>query len=57
MKIKIDMSSEAITRRLETVNQLRKVCLSLANTSEGRKIRQKHGSNKIVQRTTQALGR
>jgi len=37
--MKIDMSKQAITRRLKTVNQLRKVCLSLAHSSAGAKIR------------------
>jgi hypothetical protein len=37
--MKIDMSKMAITNRLKTVNQLRKVCLSLAKSSAGAKIR------------------
>lgn len=37
--MKIDMSSKAIASRLKTVNELRKLCLSLANSSEGRKIK------------------
>ena len=37
--MKIDMSKKAITNRLKTVNQLRNVCLSLANSSAGAKIR------------------
>lgn len=34
--MKIDMSEKAITNRLKTVNQLRMVCLSLANSSSGK---------------------
>ena len=37
--MKIDMSKKAITLRLKTVNQLRKVCLSLASSSAGATIR------------------
>ncbi|CAN2042455.1 hypothetical protein GMMP15_830006 [Candidatus Magnetomoraceae bacterium gMMP-15] len=37
--MKIDMSAKAITNRLKTVNQLKKICLSLANSSEGKRIR------------------
>jgi hypothetical protein len=37
--MKIDMSKKAITHRLKTVNQLRKICLSLAHSSAGEKIR------------------
>jgi hypothetical protein len=33
------MSAKAITSRLKTVNQLRKACLSLANSSAGKVIR------------------
>lgn len=33
------MSKKAITNRLKTVNQLRKVCLSLATSSAGEEIR------------------
>jgi len=36
--MKIDMSSKAVTNRLKTVDQLRKVCLSLANSNAGKKI-------------------
>ncbi len=54
--MKIDMSSKAITSRLKTVNQLRKVCLSLAKSSEGKRIREQFAANKSVQRTSHALG-
>jgi len=33
------MSKKAITNRLKTVDQLRKVCLSLSNSSAGVKIK------------------
>ena len=55
--MKTDMSSEAITKRLKAVNELRKACLSLANSSEGKKILKKYQANKLVQRTARALGR
>lgn len=54
--MKIDMSSEAITRRLKQVDDLREACLSLANSSAGRRIRQLHPENPVVQRTNQAMG-
>ena len=55
--MKTDMSSEAITKRLRVVNELRKICLSLANSSEGKRIQKKNSANKLVQRTARALGR
>ncbi len=55
--MKIDMSAEAVTNRLKTVNQLRKVCLSLANSSAGKRIREDFSDNDTVQRTSHALGR
>ncbi len=55
--MKIEMSPRAVTMRLKMVNQLRLVCLSLADSSEGKKIRKKYSANKLVQRTSQALGR
>ncbi|MFZ2398079.1 MAG: hypothetical protein WAW31_05335 [Smithella sp.] len=55
--MKIDMSPEAIAKRLRLVNELRKVCLSLANSSAGREIMKRNPNNKTVQRTAQALGR
>jgi len=50
--MKIDMSKKAITHRLETVNQLRKICLSLANSSAGAKIR-KQAADKQQRNQTQ----
>jgi len=55
--MKIDMSAKEVTNRLKTVNQLRKACLSLANSSAGKKIREQFSANKSVQRTSHALGR
>jgi hypothetical protein len=55
--MKIDMSPEAITKRLKIVNQLRRTCLSLANSSEGKRIQKNYPANKWVQRTARALGR
>jgi hypothetical protein len=55
--MKIDMSGKAVTNRLISVKQLRKVCLSLANSSAGKKIRRQFSANKVVQRTSHALGR
>ena len=54
--MKIDMSPRSITLRLQTVNQLRQVCLSLAKSSAGQNIRKQFSTNKSVQRTSQALG-
>lgn len=50
--MKIDMSKKAITLRLKTVNQLRKVCLSLAHSSAGAKIR-KQAADKQQRNQTQ----
>lgn len=55
--MKIDMSAKAVTNRLKTVNQLRQACLSLANSSAGKRIRKRFADNRSVQRTSQALGR
>ena len=55
-KMEIDMSPEAVAKRLRLVNELRRVCLSLANSSAGREIMKKHSKNKTVQRTVSALG-
>ena len=55
--MKIDMGPLAVTLRLKQVNQLRRACLALANSSNGLRIRRKHAANKSVQRTSQALGR
>ena len=44
--MKIDMSKKAITNRLKTVDQLRKVCLSLSNSSAGVKIKKQFSDEK-----------
>jgi len=54
--MELDMSPEAVTRRLETVAQLRRACLLLADSSAGRRIREKCGANEVVRRTAQAIG-
>jgi hypothetical protein len=54
--MKIDMSPEAVANRLKAVNELRRVCLSLAKSSAGREIMKKNSKNKTVQRTLSALG-
>ncbi len=54
--MKIDMSSEAITKRLQVVNLLRRTCLSLAQSSIGEEIRKKNPANETVQRTSKAIG-
>ena len=55
--MKIDMSGKAVANRLKTANQLRKACLSLSNSSAGKRIRVQFSFNKSVQRTSHALGR
>lgn len=54
--MKIDMSRSAVTLRLRQVSELRRTCLAVANSSVGRSIRKKYTANKVVQRTSQALG-
>lgn len=53
--MKIDMSPTAITLRLKQVNQLRRTCLALAQSSLGMRIQEKHKTNESVQRTSKAL--
>ncbi len=55
--MKIDMSPTAVTKRLRQVSALRNLCLSLARSSAGREVVQRHPTNKKVQRTSLALGR
>ena len=55
--MKIDMNPEAIAKRLKIVNELRRTCLSLANSSAGNGIFKKFSANKTVQRTSKSLGR
>ena len=54
--MKIDMSPEAIAKRLKVVNELRRTCLSLANSSTGKVIQKKNSANESVQRTSRSLG-
>ncbi len=54
--MKIDMSEKAINNRLKAVSQLRKLCLSLADTSMGRQIITRFPENETVKRTGEALG-
>ena len=56
MKLKIDMSAAAIAKRLEQVEQLRRRCLALADSSVGREIRARCKDNPTVQRTDRAIG-
>lgn len=55
--MRIDMSPKAITRRLEQVSTLRRLCLSLASSSAGREVIQRCPAHMKVQRTSLALGR
>lgn len=55
--MKVDMSPEAVTRRLRQVSELRRLCLSLADTSLGRRIQQKNPDDPVVKRTREALGK
>ena len=54
--MKIDMSKNAITNRLKTVNQLRKVCLSLANSSAGAQIRKQAADKQRVEHVARRVG-
>lgn len=55
--MKIDMSREAITIRLEQVAKLRRACLELAKSNKSAEIRAGKTASKTVQRTSHALGR
>jgi len=46
--MKIDMSAKEITNRLKTVNQFSKACLSLANSSAGKRIREQFSANRVA---------
>jgi hypothetical protein len=54
--MKIDMSKKAITNRLKTVNQLRKICLSLANSSAVEKIRKQTADKQRVEHVARGPG-
>lgn len=55
--MKVDMSAEAVGRRLLRVRQLRRLCLSLSRSSAGRDIARRFPANITVQRTFRATGR
>jgi len=55
--MKIDMNPAAIRQRLEQVDALRRLCLSLARSSAGRDVIRRFPTNRKVHRTAQALGR
>ena len=57
MKLRIDMSAPAVTKRLQQVDALRRACLTLADSGLGRDVRTRFKANKLVQRTSHALGR
>jgi hypothetical protein len=57
LSMKIDMSREAVTRRLAQVAMLRRARLALAGSSKGIEIRRDKPANKKIQRTSLALGR
>ena len=54
--MKTDMSKEEITNRLKTVNQLRKVCLSLANSSAREKTRKQTADKQCVEHIARRPG-
>jgi hypothetical protein len=55
--MRIDMRPAAISKRLETLAELRKACLSLAKSSAGQKVLKKNTANRTVRWTSRALGR
>ena len=55
--MKIDLSPAAVRLRLEQVEALRRLCLSLARSSAGRRVMEKHPADENVKRTAAALGR
>lgn len=55
--MKIDMGPEAVRVRLEQVESLRKLCLSLARSSAGREIAAKHPAHEKVRRTSRVFSR
>jgi len=57
MKTKIEMTPAAVTRRLRQAEQLTHLCLSLAESSAGRDVRNRFQANRMVQRISRALGR
>lgn len=55
--MKIDLSPEAVRLRLEQVEALRRLCLSLGRSSAGSRVIEKHPDDERVKRTAAALGR
>lgn len=53
--MKIDMSPEAITQRLKTAAELRRLCLALADSSAGREVRRKFHDEPQVRRIDESL--
>ncbi|OQY54216.1 MAG: hypothetical protein DRR08_21240 [Candidatus Parabeggiatoa sp. nov. 2] len=56
MKTNVDMSPEAIEYRLREVEKLRRLCLFLADSDVGRKIRKTNPENEASKRVALALG-
>lgn len=56
-QMKIDMTPEAITRRLKIENAQKRACLSLANSSSGKEKLKKFSADKMVLRTVRSIGR
>ena len=54
--MKIDLSPSAVRARLEQVESLRRLCLSLARSSAARAVAARHPDNEKVRRTAAALG-
>ena len=54
--MKLDLSPEAVGQRLRQVEQLRRLCLSLAAAGVSRELAQKYPENQVLQRTARALG-
>ena len=55
--MKIDLRPAEVRLRLEQVEALRKLCLSLARSSAGHQVMEKHATDENVKRTAAALGR
>ena len=54
--MRIDLSLAAVRLRLEQVEALRRLCLSLARSSAGRQVMEKHPTEENAKRTAAALG-
>ena len=53
---KVDMSEQAILRRLKTVDQLRELCLSLMKAKKDSDEKAKKNEKSIVRRRLEAVG-